>query len=130
LTFSITSGPTNASVDPYTGIFTWRPSIAQAGTNAITVAVNDNGSPSLGATQTFNVVVSRPPPPTVQPAGFTNGQFQLLIGGPSGPDYFVQASANLTNWITIYTNLSPVVPFLWADTNHFSQQFYRIFLGP
>ncbi len=130
LTFSITSGPVGASVDPDTGVFTWRPAIAQAGTTAITIVVNDNGSPTLGATQTFNVVVSLPPQPTMQQAVFTNGQFQLLIGGVSGPDYYVQASPDLINWTTVDTNLSASVPFLWTDTNRFSRRFYRVLLGP
>ncbi len=130
LTFSLPTGPVGAGVDPDTGIFTWRPAIAQAGTNTLTVAVNDNGSPSLGATQTFNVIVNRPGQPSVQQASFTNGQFQLLINGVNGPDYYVQASADLVHWTTIYTNLSPTLPFLWTDTNRFPQRFYRVQLGP
>ncbi len=131
LTFSLPVGPVGANVDPDTGIFTWRPTIAQAGTtNALTVAVNDDATPSLGATQSFNVIVNRPAQPSIQQAAFTNGQFQLLIGGVSGPDYLIQASTDLASWTTIYTNLSPPVPFLWIDTNSFPQRFYRIQLGP
>lgn len=130
LTFSIAANPGGASVNPDTGVFTWRPGMAQAGTNTISVAVTDNGSPNLGATQTFNVVVNLPPSPSVRPAGLTNGQIQLLINGASGPDYYVQASSNLVNWTTVDTNLSAVVPFLWTDTNRFPRRFYRVLLGP
>lgn len=130
LTFSIPAGPAGASVDPDTGVFTWRPAMAEAGTNTISIAVTDDGSPNLTATQTFNVEVNLAPPPSVQPAGFTNGQFQLLIGGATGPDYFIQASSNLVNWTTVDTNLSAVVPFLWTDTNPFPRRFYRVLLGP
>jgi hypothetical protein len=66
LTFSLDPGaPTNAAVDPATGVFSWTPTEAQGpGTNQITIRVADNGNPSLSATQTFTVVVleSNQPP--------------------------------------------------------------------
>lgn len=58
LTFSLASGaPVNASITPATGVFSWTPSEAQAGTNVLSVVVTDSGTPSLSATQSFNVVV-------------------------------------------------------------------------
>ncbi len=132
LTFSLMSPPSGASVDPATGIFNWRPTIAQAGINHFTLIVTDSGSPNLSATQTFTVTVTLPAQPSIQPAGFTNNQFNFLISGVNGPDYFVQASTNLTNWVTIATNNSPTPPFLWTDasTNNFAERYYRVRLGP
>jgi hypothetical protein len=59
LTFSLGAGaPTNATIDPVTGVFQWRPIAAQApSTNIISVIVTDNGMPPLSATQQFTVVV-------------------------------------------------------------------------
>lgn len=63
LTFSLGAGPTNASLNATTGVFTWTP--ADADTNSIhpiTVRVTDNGSPPLSATAAFSVTVIPPPP--------------------------------------------------------------------
>lgn len=133
LTFSLLNNPTNATVTTNTGIFNWRPLIAQGNsTNAMKIVVTDNGSPSLSATQAFSVFVTLPANPTVQPAGVSNGQFNLLVGGDAGPDYTVQASTNLVNWTSVTNAVSPALPFNWSDTNaaNFKQRFYRVLLGP
>jgi hypothetical protein len=59
LTFSLGAGaPTGASIHPASGVFTWRPTEFQGGTNyPISVIVTDDGSPSLSATQSFVVTV-------------------------------------------------------------------------
>ena len=58
LTFSLVSAPTNAALNSASGVFTWTPTEAQGpGTNLITLAVTDNGSPPLSATQSFTVFV-------------------------------------------------------------------------
>jgi hypothetical protein len=59
LTFSLGAGaPAGAVVNATNGIFNWRPSEFQGGTNyTLSVLVTDNGAPSLGATQSFTVAV-------------------------------------------------------------------------
>jgi hypothetical protein len=58
LTFSLGSGAaTNSSINATNGVFTWTPTQGQAGTNAFSVIVTDNGLPSLSATQSFKVTV-------------------------------------------------------------------------
>jgi hypothetical protein len=58
LTFSMLNAPTNATLDPASGVFSWTPTTAQApSTNGISIVVTDNGSPALSATQTFSVFV-------------------------------------------------------------------------
>jgi pectate lyase len=133
LTFSLLSGPNNAvltQINNTNATFNWRPLVAEAGTtNLITVRVADNGTPILSATQSFHVIVSAPAQPEIPSVTFSNGQFSLTITGDTGPDYIVQVSTNLTDWAGVYTN---PMPFTWTDTgaSNFSQQFYRIQLGP
>lgn len=69
-----------------------------------------------------------PSRPTVLSTSMTNGQLQLLIGGDSGPDYYVQVSTNLVDWQTVSTNLAPAVPFYWSDPDatNFQKRFYRV----
>lgn len=133
LTFSLLNAPTNASLTTNSGIFSWRPTVAQGGTtNAMQVVVADSGSPSLSATQAFSVIVNQPATPVMQSAASSNGQFTFVINGTAGPDYLVQSSTNLSQWTDVTNLASPAVPFLWTDPNagNVRQQFYRIRLGP
>jgi len=59
LTFSLGAGaPAGAAINPTNGLFTWRPTEYQGGTNyTISIIVSDDGSPSLSATQSFVVIV-------------------------------------------------------------------------
>jgi YD repeat-containing protein len=53
-----TGAPERSLVDPVSGRFTWTPTEAQAGqTYAVTVAVDDDGTPPLSASTTFSVQV-------------------------------------------------------------------------
>ncbi|MDB6031447.1 MAG: N-acetylmuramoyl-L-alanine amidase, partial [Verrucomicrobiales bacterium] len=60
LTFTLETGaPAGAAIDPTTGVFTWKPSNSQGpSTNFITIRVADNGSPSLAAVETIQVIVT------------------------------------------------------------------------
>jgi hypothetical protein len=133
LTYSLLGNSGGAMVTPGTGIFNWRPTIAQGGmSNAFQIVVTDSGTPALSATQAFNVIVSLPAHPVLQSTSVGIGQLQLLINGATGPDYLVQASTNLMNWSNVTNFVSPVLPFTWTDTNAASlpRQFYRVRLGP
>src|SRR4029077_16171210 len=58
LTFSLLSGPSD-SFNTANGAYSWRPQVTDAGTvNTIKIAVTDNGSPNLSATQSFFVAVN------------------------------------------------------------------------
>lgn len=58
LTFSLVSAPVGVLLNATNGAVTWTPTEAQGpGTYTITVAVSDDGSPSLRATNSFNVSV-------------------------------------------------------------------------
>jgi hypothetical protein len=62
-------------------------------------------------------------------ASDTNGSFQFNIAGVTGLNYIVQGSTNLTDWLSIGTNLSP---FLFIDlyATNFPQRFYRAVFQP
>lgn len=61
LTWSLLPGaPPNALIAPQSGHVTWQTGVGDGGTtNVFILVVSDNGSPSLSATQAFNVVVTR-----------------------------------------------------------------------
>jgi autotransporter-associated beta strand protein len=133
LTFALLTSPTGATIDPVTGIFTWRAPVASANTtNPVTVTVTDSGSPSLSATQSFNVIVNPVTQPTASAVSYVNGQFSLTVSGDTGPDYILQTSTDLINWQSVLTNSSPATPFTFTDTNAAAvpTQFYRVLLGP
>ena len=133
LSFSLLNPPLGATIDTNSGVFSWRPTIAQSpSTQTVAVVVSDNSMPPLSATQSFTATVIQPVNPTLNSASMSNGQFGFWINGNSGPDYAIQVSTNLTIWTSIVTNSSPTLPFFWTDTNSASNplQFYRVILGP
>jgi glucosylceramidase len=133
LSFKLLNSPTDAVINTSTGLFTWRPTIAQSpSTQAVTIVVSDNGVPPLSATQSFTVTVTQPHRPTLNGPAVTNGQFGFWINGDSGPDYTLQVSTDLTSWSAVATASSPVLPYFWVVTNSesFPLGFYRALLGP
>ncbi len=132
LTFALLAGATNATLNTNSGAFSFRPLVTQANsTNAFTLQVSDNGTPSLSATQNFSVVVNPLSMPGISNLSFAGGQFSFSINGQSGPDYAVETSTNLTQWSNVFITNSPALPFTWTDTTTNSpQRFYRVKLGP
>jgi beta-galactosidase len=135
LTFSLLKSPVNATVTPINStnaVVTWRPWITDAATtNVIALKVSDNGLPSLSATQSFVVMVNPLVMPTLSPVAMVNGQLTLQLDGPSGPDFAVEISTNLSDWSTLLITNSPAMPWEWADTNTMMPaRFYRVKTGP
>jgi hypothetical protein len=133
LTYGLASAPTNAVINPNSGLFSWRPTIAQSpSTQAVAVVVSDNGVPSMSATQSFAVMVTRPAVPILSVATMAKGPFGFWINGDAGPDYTVQVSTNLTSWNQVFNSNSPALPFFWTDNSSSSYPFlfYRVLLGP
>ena len=133
LAYSLSNPPPGASFDTNSGVFIWRPTIAQSpSTQTVDVVVSDNGTPSLTATQSFQVTVIQPAAPSLSTAAMINGQLGFWINGDTGPDYTIQTSTNLLSWIPVFTNHSPTMPCLWEDTNLVASPFlfYRVRLGP
>jgi hypothetical protein len=133
LTFGLVASPAGATINTNNGLISWRPLIAQSGTNyPFSVRVMDNGPGNLAATQSFTVTVTSPARPTVSGMLSTGGGFQFTVSGDSGPDYTVQASTNLAAWTTLFTTNSPALPFTWTDAaaTNYPARFYRVLLGP
>jgi glucuronoarabinoxylan endo-1,4-beta-xylanase len=125
--------PANATINPTNGVFSWRPHVSQANTtNVIQIKVTDSGPSNLSATNRFNVVVNPISSPVVSSITPNGGQINLLVNGPSGPDYTLLSSTDLMNWRSVLTVSSPTPPVTLSDTNYPNapQQFYRIQLGP
>ncbi len=133
LTFALLTAPVGASIHAESGLFSWRPLIAQAGTtNQISVVVTDNGVPNLSATQTFSVAVLPPARPTLQADAPTQTGFAIRIDGDLGPDYIIQGSTNLVDWVELWVTNPPALPFVWRDpqATNYTQRFYRVVLSP
>jgi hypothetical protein len=132
LSYSLTVKPTNATINTTSGIIHWRPLVSQGNTvNPFSVVVADNGTPSLSATQNFNVTVNPLPQPSVGAPQVVGGQIGLSVSGQVGPDYAVQASTNLTDWNTLLITNPATMPFTWStNTGGLPAQFYRVKVGP
>jgi glucuronoarabinoxylan endo-1,4-beta-xylanase len=132
LTFSLLSSPTQAELGSSDGVFSWRPLVAQAGTtNLITVMVADDGTPSLSATDSFQVIVNPLPRPVLSSITISGGRIGFMVSGLPGPDYTLATSTNLTTWQMLFTSNPPVLPFMLEDTNLLDpMRAYRIELGP
>ena len=125
--------PTNATISSASGVFSWRPLVSHANTtNLVQVVVTDSGQPNLSATNSFNVMVNPISPPVMSSITVNGGEIELLVDGPSGPDYSLFTSTNLVDWEPVLTVTSPVPPVTLEDTNfpNGPVRFYRIQLGP
>jgi hypothetical protein len=99
LTFTLGAGaPSGAGIDAQTGVFTWTPGEAQGGsTNVLGVIVTDDGTPSLGAAQSFTIVVREiNSPPVLPPLANQTvnlGGFLVFTIPASDPDIPTQSLA-------------------------------------
>jgi hypothetical protein len=46
---------------------------------------------------------------------FTNGTFSVTVNENTGHDYIIQASTDLVDWSSVFTNPMPTPPFTWSD---------------
>jgi uncharacterized delta-60 repeat protein len=62
------------------------------------------------------------------PVRLPNGQLHLALRGQASKPYAIQASDDLTNWVTVATNERPHVPIGYIDdeASHSRQRFYRV----
>ena len=65
-------------------------------------------------------------PASLGGAGGGGGQFHFTVTGATGAKYVVQASTNLTGWISLTTNTAPFT-FVDPAAGNFKQRFYRAF---
>jgi hypothetical protein len=131
LTFSLVNPPSGAGVNSASGLFNWRPTVAQANsTNLLQMRVTDNSVPALTDTKSFSVIVNPLSPVVLTPLGYAGGQFVLKVNGTAGPDYILSTSTNLTVWSDLLTNLSPATPFQFTNASSANNRFYRVRLAP
>jgi hypothetical protein len=52
----------------------------------------------------------------------------MQFSGPAGSNYVLQASIDLTNWVSLSTNTPLSSPFYLTDpgATNFAQRFYRV----
>lgn len=136
LTFTLISAPSGATINASSGLFNWRPAVAQADTtNAVQVQVTDYNpyavnQQHLSDTKSFTIVVKPLAPVILTTLGHTNGQFQFQASGTAGPDYIIEASADLLGWVELETNISPALPLQYTDSAHATNHFFRVRLAP
>jgi hypothetical protein len=100
LAFSLVDPPAGANIST-SGAFTWTPSAA--GTNVITVRVQDNGLPQLSATTTFTVIVKQNQAPALD----TIADKTILLG--EAISFTATATdADLPDQTLAYSLLSPI----------------------
>src|SRR5436309_2609696 len=94
LTFALVSGPSGLTVST-SGAIAWTPSEAQGpSTNTVTVRVFDNGTPSMSATNSFQVIVTEvnTQPTLTVPGTQTIGEQTLLSVNATATDGDVPAN--------------------------------------
>jgi hypothetical protein len=130
LTFSLEPGaPVDASIDPASGLFTWRPSVVLSpATNLITVRVSDSGTPSLSATSTFQTIVI--PLPRMSEASVSGDSLTVCWQSHPGKIYQVQYCEDLGGggWINLRLPLTATGSTLTITDSIMQccQRFYRV----
>jgi hypothetical protein len=106
--------------------------VQPANAGVYSVVITNIAGPVTSTNASLVVPVNTPSQPQLSGPAFTNGTFSLTVNGSTGHDYIIQASTDLVDWSSIYTNPMPALPFTWSDpgTSNYSERFYRIQLGP
>ena len=132
--YALNSAPTGVVINASSGLITWPPVAAQApSVNTLSIKVTDNNSPPLGATNSFQVLVSPAPPvPTLtalspQKISNTNG-FKFKFLTQSNTTWRIEASTNLSGWLQIFSGKSDATglfQFTDLQATNFPRRFYR-----
>ena len=138
LGYTLVSGPAGSSVNPSTGTFTWRPTIAQSGaTYPVAIRATESGTGGLSSTLNFQTTVNPSTAPQISTSWIPGGaesspQVQLSMNGQLGPDYLVWTSEDLVNWVNVTKATPTTFPFVWTDANasQYPKRFYQVRLGP
>ena len=140
LTYTLTSGPTNAVINP-NGIIYWIPTVQDLpSTNRFTTVVTAYDQPAvnaqyLSATNSFSVILPPGPlPPNIQPPALASGQAVITWNANVGALYRVQYKTSLdqTNWTDLPPDIRATTSTL-SVTNAIDQaasRFYRVILLP
>lgn len=129
LSFQLLVAPPGAEMEPTTGVLRWQSAATYIGTtNGIVLMVADNGFPPMTATQSFHVIVLPPTRPLLEAPMLTNATCTIKAWAALPGMYTMEASTNLRDWFTLFTNPGPLLPLYWIDTNALAHpiRFYRI----
>lgn len=110
-TYEFVSGPPDVSINSDTGELTWTPTNAPS-VKTITVAVTDDNSPPLIATNSFQVIVSPTPPPALMVP-----DTQTIHAGQTLAVTISAANIVLTNSTFTFSLLSPSTNVSIINTN-------------
>jgi len=130
LSFSLDPGtPEGATINPATGLFSWRPGPAQSSTtNLIYVYVTDNGAPPMTATASFTVRVE--PRPHVNAITTTATGFAINFISVPGKTYRIEFKDSLSDtfWSPLDIDITADAATLTVhdDSAGNGQRFYRI----
>jgi hypothetical protein len=136
LTYTLDPGsPTNAAINPASGVFTWTPSARQTpSTNYYILRVTDNGLPPLSTTETFVVVVGSPP--LLSAAGISEDQVTLAWSTYKNQAYQLQYQDDLAtgSWLNLgppFLGTGDIVSFTsLTDFKSSPHRFYRLTILP
>lgn len=92
----------------------------------------DDNSGSFVATFTISPLPQAPVPSIGLGVFTTNGTMQLQLSGLAGQSCILQASTNLSDWISLGTNMPVAAPFYMFDpaATNYSYRFYRTIQQP
>ena len=108
LTFSLVHGPSNATIDPATGVFSWTPTESEGpGTYPVTIHVADDAVPGLHAWETFHIVVAEVnnPPSAIALSGSTVKE--RVLGATVGVLSATDPDVGQTHWFALADENSP-----------------------
>ena len=134
LTFALGPGAApGAAVNPVSGFFSWVVPVAPVpSTNRFTLTVTDDGSPALGDSRSFSIVVF--PQPVIQSVRRTNATVQLTWSSVPGARYRVQWKARLEDaeWADVSGEiLASGGSATWSDVaTPLVRGFYRVSVVP
>ncbi|MEI9865945.1 MAG: hypothetical protein WDN00_15615 [Limisphaerales bacterium] len=104
LTYSLIAGTNGIVVNPTTGILTWTPQQTNSpSTNTVSVAVSDNGTPTLKATNTYTIVVREVNVPPTLPTVSTQTVNELTLLTVTN----IATNSNIHSTITGYRLVNP-----------------------
>ncbi len=127
LTFSLINPPEGMTIDPASGVITWTPTKAESGVNSVTVRVDDDGSPSQSATNTFQITVTGDES-RLAIQRLSSDLIQITVTGDTGFDYELQKSADLTFWekVVEFKLSGSAYNYIEPDTATTPLRFYRL----
>jgi pectate lyase len=122
-TNTILTGATNASLSLN--------NVASTNAGTYSVIVTNSAGSVTSSVAVLTISSGTHAKPQLASVAFSNGNFSISVAGDSGVDYIVQASTNLVDWNSIFTNHAATPPFNWSDTGatNFNRRYYRVLLG-